>query len=157
MCGEPGFLPGVRRLSAQAAGGRISVKAFRHSRWSRLGAAFGLLAVLALAALAPIHHVHAIQRDFGGFAPPHQAQSEGCHTAASGHAHHAPADQPAKPPIYCPICSLGKMAGVLLPPNLPILAAPVVGRDGPAPAVVTPVLVGRTDPAARPRAPPVHA
>ena len=133
------------------------MKAFRQSRWSRLGAAVGLLAVLALTALAPIHHVHAIQRDFGGPLQTHQASAEGCHTTASGHAHHTPADQPAKPPIYCPICSLGKMAGSLLPPNLPTLAVPAVGGDVPAPVVVAALLAGRVEPAARPRAPPVHA
>jgi hypothetical protein len=132
------------------------VKSLRHSRWSRLGAAFGLLAVLALAALAPIHHVHAIQRDFGGFAQSHQAQAEGRHASASGHAHHAPADQPAKP-IYCPICTLGKMAGVLLPPDLPVLVPPLTGRDGPALAVAASPLSSRAEPTARPRAPPVHA
>src|SRR3546814_9633966 len=104
---------------------------FRQPVWSRLGAAFGVLAVLALALAAPIFHVHAIERDFAGVAHAGHGAPAASHM---GHAGHGQDEAPARPEaatVHCPLCTLGKMACLLLPPNLFVIDVPSLVRDAP--------------------------
>ncbi len=130
----------------------------RRERAGRLGAVAGMLAVLVLAFAGPIHHLHAIARDFG---TAHHAvaavPAEDCHEGHARHGEAPPAKQPANAPVYCPVCTLGKMAAALLAPSQPALTVPLALGDPPiavataAPDGIRPVGI------ARPRAPPVEA
>lgn len=129
----------------------------RRERVGRPGAVAGMLAMLGLVLVGPIHHLHAIARDFGAAHHADAAIQPDCHEEHVGHGGTPPAKQPTKAPIYCPVCTLGKMAAALLPPSLPALAVPLVLGD--APLAVATAMPDSLRPAgiARPRAPPVEA
>jgi hypothetical protein len=130
---------------------------FRQPVWSRLGAAFGVLAVLALALAAPIFHVHVIERDFAGVA---HAGHSGPAASHMGHAGHGQDEAPARPgtaTVHCPLCMLGKMAGLLLPPNLPVIHVPSLVRDAPFPVETIAAVSSQSQGIAQPRGPPARA
>lgn len=130
---------------------------FRQPMWNRLGAAFGVLAVLALALAAPIYHVHAIERDFAGVA---HAGHGGPAASHMGHAGHGQDEAPAKPEtatVHCPLCMLGKMAGVLLPPDLPVIHVPSLVLDTPFPVETIVAVSSKSQEIAQPRGPPARA
>lgn len=130
---------------------------FRRSRWRRLGASFGVLAVLALTLAAPIHHVHAIGRDLAGIA---QAGHHGPATAHEGHGDHARHGAPAKPEaalVHCPLCTLGKMAGLLLPPSLAVIHLPTLAAAMFFPVDRVAAVSSQPRGVAQPRGPPARA
>ena len=130
---------------------------FRQPVWSRLGATFGVLAVLALALAAPIFHVHAIERDFAGVA---HAGHGGPAASHMGHAGHGQDEAPARPEaatVHCPLCMLGKMAGLLPPPNLPVIHVPSLVRDALFPVETIAAVSSQAQRIARPRGPPARA
>jgi hypothetical protein len=116
----------------------------------------GMLAVLGLAAVGPIHHLHAIARDFGTAHHAAAPQPPDCHEEHARHGQ-VPPPHPADKPVYCPVCTLGKMTAAFLPASAPTLAVPFLPVDPPvaiATAAPVPLRVGDF---ARPRAPPAKA
>lgn len=136
------------------------MNAFRRQHWTRLGATLGMLAVLTLASLAPVHHVHAIKRAFAGMAATghaHAAHQAGAPAGPAAHCHDCASDTPDARPAHCPVCTLGKMAAGLLPPDSPAIALP---RRADATLVALGSLAapaGRSERTAQPRAPPAAA
>jgi hypothetical protein len=130
---------------------------FRRGLAGKLGAAIGVAAMLGLALVAPIHHLHAIARDFGTAQHAGHATQQPCHGEHAGPAQGPPAKPSGSAPVYCPMCTLGKMAAALLPPSLPLVAIPLVTGDAPV-FIATPTpSSNRPERVARPRAPPVQA
>lgn len=135
---------------------------FRHPVWSRLGATVGILAVLALALAAPIHHVHAIERDLAGTEHAGHPGQAAAHMGAAhgGHGDHAQHGVPAKPEaatVHCPLCTLGKMAGVLLPPDLTTIHVPGVAPELPFPVEAIAAASSQLREIPQPRGPPARA
>ena len=133
------------------------MRIFRQPIWSRLGATFGVLAVLALALAAPIHHVHAIERDLARIAHGAYPGPDAAHTGHGGHAQHGAPAKPEAATVHCPLCTLGKMASVLLPPDQPVLHLPRRALAAPLP-VESVIAPSRPSPGpAQPRGPPARA
>ena len=130
---------------------------FRQSPWRGLGATFGVLAVLALALAAPIHHVHAIERDLGGIAHPGHRGPAAAPEAHGDHARHRAPARPETATVHCPLCTLGKMAGLLLAPTLTLIQLPGLAQDIAFPVEAVAAVSLRQRGIAEPRGPPAGA
>ncbi len=108
------------------------------------GMAFALLAMLGLLLLIPVHHHHALHQALGSV------------TADAAHGHHAGhehSDDPS-PAFRCPVCTLGKLAVLVPPPDTSVrLALHCISAE--RIVLTAPVAATRYERYAQLRAPPV--